>query len=383
MADYKHGTYGEFAESIGDIATQSGTVVVYVGVAPVNLVRGYAAYVNAPKKLASYGAVKRYFGYSDNWDAFGLCEAFHLHFDNAAGNVGPIVAINVLDPDIHRKADATTVNLTFANGRATIASDTIILDTLVLAEKVEGVDFSVDYDFTKGQVIIDSIGATKITGTVTATYNEVDTAAITAEDIIGGVTQAGEYSGLGCLALVYPELNMIPNLLACPGWSHIPTVYEAMITAGMKINGHWDAFIYADMPLIHEGAAVDTIEKAIAWKKDNGYNNERSKVFWPQAQDTAGRIYHKACLAAWRTLLVDEGNYGVPMETPSNKPIPVAKQYFGADSTNRGFDQQRGNELNAAGITTAISGFSGVPILRRTSTVRSPITATFSTIPSV
>lgn len=353
MADYKHGTHGNFAESIGDSATQSGTVVVYVGVAPVNLVRGYAAYVNAPVKLANYGAVKRYFGYSDNWSAFGLCEAFHLHFKNAAGNVGPIVAINVLDPDTHRKTDATTVNLTFANGRATIASDTIILDTLVLAEKVEGTDYTVDYDFTKGQVVIDSLGV-KLTGTVVATYSEVDPAKIVETDIIGGVTQTGEYSGLGCLGLVYPELHLIPNLIVAPGWSHIPAVYEAMITAGMRINGHWDAFVYADMPLEHGGNVVDTIEKAIQWRKDNGYIIERSKVFWPQTQDTADRALHVSCLAAWRTLLVDEGNYGMPMETPSNKPVPVAKQYFGASSTNRGFDQQGGNELNAAGITTVI-----------------------------
>ena len=354
MADYKHGTYGEFAASIGDIATQSGTVVAYVGVAPVNLVRGYAAYVNAPIKLASWGAVTRNFGYSDNWAAFDLCEAFQLHFNNAAGNIGPIVAINVLDPDVHRKTEATTVNLTFANGRATIDSDTIILDTLVLAEKVAGTDYSVDYDFTKNQVIIDSVGATKITGTVVATYNEVDTSAITADDIIGGVTQAGEYSGLGCVGLIYPELYLIPNLILCPGWSHVPAVYEAMLVAGQKINGHWDAFAYADIPLLDNGVAVDTIEKAIAWKKDNGYTNERSKVFWPKSQDTAGRIYHDAVLAAWRTLLVDEANDGIPMETPSNKALPIAKQYFGADSTNRGFDQQRANELNAAGITTTI-----------------------------
>lgn len=39
MADYKHGTYGEFAASIGDVATQAGTIAVYVGLAPVNLVQ--------------------------------------------------------------------------------------------------------------------------------------------------------------------------------------------------------------------------------------------------------------------------------------------------------------------------------------------------------
>ena len=170
---YKHGTYGEFARSIGAAVTNSGTNAVYVGVAPINLVRGFAAYVNAPMKLANYDAAKRYFGYSDNWTDFDLCEAFHLHFNNAAGGVGPIVAINVLDPATHKKAGDTTGPLAFVNGRATIDSDTIILDSLVLDGKVEGVDFSIDYDFTKGQVIISSIGDT-ITGSVTATYSEVD-----------------------------------------------------------------------------------------------------------------------------------------------------------------------------------------------------------------
>ena len=68
------------------------------------------------------------------------------------------MAINVLDPAKHKKAQETTKELAFANGQATIQSGTIILDTLVLADKVEGVDFSIDYDFTKGQVIIDSLG---------------------------------------------------------------------------------------------------------------------------------------------------------------------------------------------------------------------------------
>ena len=353
MAEYKHGTYGEFAASIGDAVTQSGTVAVYVGTAPVNLVRGYAEFVNAPVKLSTFEAVKRYMGYSDNWTAFDLCEAFKLHFDNAAGNIGPIVAINVLDPDLHRKAKETVQTLNFMNGRATIESDTIILDTLVLLDKKEGVDYSVDYDFTKGQVIIDSIGE-KIAGTVDAVFFEVDTSAITEVDIIGGVTAGGVYTGLGCVDLVYQELYLIPNLILCPRWSEEPAVYEAMIVAGTKINGHWDAYIYGDIPLNDDSGKVDTIEAAIKWKPDNGYNNERSDVFWPRGKDTAGRIYHAAVLAAWRTMLVDATHDGVPMEVPSNKSIPIAAQYFGEDSKNRGFDQQRANELNAAGITTIV-----------------------------
>ena len=350
---YKHGTYGEFSSSIGKTGTQSGTVAVYVDTAPVNLIRGFAEYVNAPVKLETFGAAKRYMGYSDNWAAFGLCEAIHTHLDNADGNVGPIVAINVLDPAKHKKETETVATLTFANGQAVLKSDTIILDTLVLLEKEEGTDYSVDYDYTKGQVIISSIGE-PITGTVDAVFFEIDPAAIVAEDIIGGVTAGGEYTGLGVVDLVYQELGLIPNLILSPNWSHIPAVYEALVKAGRKINGHWDAFVYADLPLVDGDAKVDTIEAAIKWKEKNGYTNERSKVFWPQNQDTAGRTYHAAVLGAWRSMQVDADNYGMPMETPSNKPVPVCKHYFGEGSKNRGFDQQRANELNAEGITTTV-----------------------------
>ena len=353
MSVYKHGTYGEFASSVGKVAAQSGTIPVYVGVAPINLIRGYAAYVNTPVKLADIDAVKRHMGYSGNWSSFDLCEAFALHFDNGSGNIGPVVAINVLDPAKHKKALQTTQSLTFVNGTATIISDTIILDTLVLADKVEGTDFSISYDFDKGQVVISSIGE-DITGSVQATFDEVDPSAVVEADIIGGSTDGGVYTGLGCVELVYQTLNLIPNLLLCPGWSTKPTVYKAMVKAAAKINGHWDAIVYADIPVVDGSDKVDTIDTAKDWKDENGYTSEFSKVFWPMAKDNSGNLYHAAVLCAWRTLLVDYTHDGVPMESPSNKAVPVAAQYFGEGSTNRGFDQQRGNTLNADGITTIV-----------------------------
>ena len=237
---YKHGTYGEFAESIGGVSTKSGTLAVYVGTAPVNLIQGYADadVVNAPVLLNDFNTVKRLVGYSPNWAGFTLCEAFKVHFDNAAGNAGPIVAINVLDPATHKKAMQTTQEVTFVNKRATITSDTIVLDTLVLADKVKGTDFTVDYDFTAGQVVLTDISNDGISASVQATFDEVDLSKITKTEIIGGVTSAGVYSGLGCVGLVYPETNLVPNLIAAPGWSHEPDVYKAMIVAGTKINGH-------------------------------------------------------------------------------------------------------------------------------------------------
>ena len=353
MADYKHGTYGEFADSIGEVATQSGTVAVYVGAAPVNLIRGYADRVNAPVRLNNVSDVYTLMGYSKNWAAFDLCEAFKLHFDNASGNVGPIVAINVLDPATHKKTEETTKSVTFVNGRATFESDTIILDTLVVADSVENTDFTIGYDFARGQVVLNSIGDA-ISGTVNVTYSEVDASLVDADDIIGAATDAGVYTGLGCVGLVYQELDLIPNLILCPKWSENPEVYKAMVAAGTKINGHWDAFVYADIPVLDNAAKVDTIALAQKWKNDNSYNNERSKVFWPKAKDNNGIIYHSAVLGAWRTMMVDASHGGIPMESPSNKPLPIAKQYFGEGSTNRGFDQQQANKLNENGITTVV-----------------------------
>lgn len=350
---YKHGAYGEFAQSIGGVAIQSGTTAVYVGTAPVNLIRGYASAVNEPIRLTDFASVQRLMGYSPNWNTFTLCEAFKVHFNNTAGNAGPIVAINVLDPATHKKAQATNVQLSFVNKQATITSDTIILDTFAISDKVEGTDYTIDYNYTTGQVIIEDISSDGMGATIQATYSEIDTTNIDEDVIIGGVTANGVYTGLGCVALVYQKMNLIPNLIVAPGWSENKAVYTAMVTAGTQINGHWDAFVLADLPLTDDDGAIDTIEKAIQWKSDNGYTLERSKIYYPQFTNTDGEVFHGSTLCAWKMLQVDADNDGIPMETPSNKSVPIARQYFG-ESSNAGFDQQRANDLNAAGISTAV-----------------------------
>lgn len=156
--EYLYGAFGHIGETVAQSAVQAGTVPVYVGVAPVNLVRGYAEQdvINVPTKISNFVDAQKKQGYAADWSTFTLCEAFAAHFDNTKGNIGPIYAINVLDPDVHRKAAATTKTLTFTNGRTEFSSSTIILDTFVLANKVEGVDFTLDYSFVKGSVIVSS-----------------------------------------------------------------------------------------------------------------------------------------------------------------------------------------------------------------------------------
>lgn len=356
---YLYGAYGHIGETIAQSAVQAGTTPVYIGTAPINLVRNYKDVkgVNSPLKLSDFMSAQRKMGISPDWNKFTLCEVMTAHFNNPLGNIGPIYVINVLDPEIHKKTTQTTKALTFVNGRAEFISDTIILDTFLIADKAEGADYNLDYNYTKNSVVITSADPdAPLNGSVNVTFCEIDTTAITAAEIVGGVTANGEYSGLGALKLLYQEQYQVCNLLAAPGWSHEPAVYNALISAAQKINGHWDAFVVADIPLVdNEGEKVDTIQKANDWKTAHGYTNERSKVFWPQTMDNAGQVFHLSTLAMVELMRADYSHDSVPMETCGNKEVQGIKQYFGADSKNRGFDQQAANDLTSNGIGTIIA----------------------------
>lgn len=352
---YKHGTYGEFAKSIGAVPINSETTAVYVGTAPVNLLRGYSAAVNAPIKISNLTEAQEKLGYSKDWNSFTLCEAMEAHFNNVLGNVGPVVFINVLDPATHKKLQSKTESLTFVNGQAKIKSDTIILDTLALADKVEGTDYTVSYDFAAGTAVISS---TTITEAVEATYSEVDTSAVENSDVVGQATSAGVYKGLGVIQLIYPELGLVTNIIAAPKFSAVKEVYKAMVNAATKINGHWDAFVNADISITD----TDTIAKAIDAKATNEMVAERSKAYWPMWKTAGGDIYHLSTLATKAMLEIDTEHDTVPMESCSNKQIISGKQYFGASSTNKGFDQQTANQLNEKGITTAVF-WGGINVL--------------------
>lgn len=356
---YLYGAYGHLGETIAQSAVQAGTTPVYVGTAPINLVRNYKDVkgINKPIKLNNFVDAQRKLGISADWNKFTLCEVMTAHFNNPIGNIGPIYVINVLDPETHKKAEQTTKNLTFVNGRVEFVSDTIILDTFAISEKAEGVDYNLDYNYTKNSVIITSADAeSPLTGSQNVMFYEIDASTITSDTIIGGVTANGEYSGLGALKLLYQEQYQVCNLLAAPGWSHDPKVYNALINAAQKINGHWDAWVCVDIPLKSSTQeAVDTIQKAIDWKKANGYTNERSKVCWPQTMDNTEQVFHLSTLAMVEYMRADYSHDSVPMETCGNKEVQGIKQYFGTDSKNQGFDQQDANDLTSNGIMTIIA----------------------------
>jgi phage tail sheath protein FI len=261
---YLHGIYGEQVPTT-DALPPAGvtTLPVYIGTAPVDQVDDPTKVIKTPILVNSFDEAKDKLGYSDDWETYTLCEAMYAHFKNRIQPIGPIVLINVLDPN---------------SGEA------------------------VSYD-----------------------------------DVI---------EGLSTVRLVYQTHNMIPTIIAAPGWSQIKAVKEAMITASQKINGHWDALVVADI----DTTEATTISAATNWRTTNGYTDINMKLGWPMAE-SAGRKFHASTLMALRMQQTDYANDNVPFVSPSNKPVDITSTVL-KDGTVIQFDETEANELNKSGITT-------------------------------
>ena len=356
MSDkYLYGAYGHIDNTVAEEATQANFAAIYVGTAPVNLIRGYASkkLVNEPVKLSNITA-KNVIGYSNDWNSFTLSEVISAHFDNTKGNIGPVYVINVLDPEKHKK-DSEEHSVTFVNREAKIESDTIIIDTFAIEEKVEGVDYELSYNFSTGKLTITSIGSTKLEGQVACTYEEVDPSKIT-EAVFQGAKKDGVYTGAHVIEKLYPFYGIVPQYVAAPGFTDNPANYEMICDLCYQINNHWFGFVYADLPILAGSEKVDTFDKAKSFRKNNNYFKANSKIYWPMSGINGKGNYHLSTLAVVEKMRADMKQAGHhPCQTDGNKTVPISYQYFGEGSSNGGFDQEDGNVLAKDGISTVVA----------------------------
>lgn len=355
MADYLHGAYGRIQAIGTKVAVKSRNAIVYVGTAPVHTVEGGGNNVNRPIPVTNIAEARKYFGYSEDWAKYTLCEAMHAHLENKA--VGPLILINVLDPATHKEAEKGTVSLTPENGRIVIANaEDIVLDSVTITGKTKGTDYTAQYDFKKKLLTIAEITpGTLGTEALAITYDNVDAAAVDADDVIGASDGAGLNTGLFAIKNVYQETGFIPSFLLAPGFSSLPDVHSVMIQVSEKINSHWDAYVMADIPIVDEESTPITLATANTWKNANGYNKPNETVYFPLAKGMDGKIYHLSVLAAanFQELLVAQD--GIPYKTASNTECAIISNlYMGEDSVGRVFDDYLiNNQLNRNGIASA------------------------------
>ena len=355
MSDYKHGALGVIQAAGNKAAAKSQTAIVYVGTAPVHTIAGGADNLNKPIVVENIAQARNLFGYSDEWGEFTLCEAMKAHLET--NGVGPLIFINVLDPDTHQQAEGGTGSLTPANGRITIANaELIILDSVAVATKVKGTDYAVAYDAKKKTITIAELTSGALgEAALTVTWDIVDPDAVDEDDVIGASDGAGMNTGICAIQNVYQETGYIPSMLLVPGFSSNPDVHAAMVLNTSKVNGHWDVYMFTDIPIVDADADPVTLALASTWKTANGYDEENETVFFPLAKGTDGQTYHLSVLAAanFQALLLEQN--GIPYKTASNTAVPVVENlYLGEAYLGRVYDDTLINDtLNKNGIASA------------------------------
>lgn len=358
MAEYLHGAYGQIQAVGSRVSTESQSAIVYVGTAPVHMVEGGAEFVNKPVLVNNIAEARKKLGYSDDFASYTLCEAMHVHFDR--NGVGPLVFINVLDPKKHVSDQSGSKSLKPENGRVNIAgAEKIILDTVTVkagsVAKVKGTDYTISYNCDKKLITIAEVQKGSLgTEALTISYQEIDPAAVTTDEVIGTSDGYGRNTGVFAVQNVYQETGFIPSFLLAPGFSSIPAVHSAMVDNSFKINGHWDAYLMVDIPIV-DGEKAVTLATAAEWKNANGYTKENETVYFPMASGTDGKKYHLSTLAAANLQVLLSKQDGIPYRTASNTECGLIENlYLGESEVGRVFDDTIINSvLNKNGIASA------------------------------
>lgn len=358
MAEYLHGAYGQIQAVGSRVSDQSQMAICYIGTAPVHQVQGGGENVNKPILVSNISEARRKLGYSDDFASFTLCEAMNAHFN--LNGVGPLIFINVLDPKKHVKEQSVSKTLTPSNGKVTLVeAENVVADSITVksgaSTKVVGKDYSIAYNADKKTITISEARKGGLgTAELTITYQEIDPAAVTTDDIIGASDGYGLNSGVYVIQNVYQQTGFIPSFFVAPGFSCEPAVHSAMIQASQKINGHWDCYVLSDIPIVDVETEI-TMETAYSWKKANGYTNENETVYFPMAEGSDGHKYHLSTLAAanLQTLLSQQD--GIPYRTASNTACGIIKNlWVGESGKGRIYDDGIINEaLNQNGIASA------------------------------
>ena len=353
VTDYKHGVYGEQTPSANSAIPAIGTVPAYIGTAPIQQVNAagesgfdYSPYINTPILIRRYRDVTQKLGYTDNWAGMTLCEAISAHFLAGDEPIGPIVVVNMTNPaKLASKNTETTVTLSGTAGdKVGYLNDPLAaIENIALSATsgslTKGSDYTMAYE--DGQIVINVTKSGFTDASVTATYKQIDVTQTT-------LTATVFASALAALDVAEVKTGQIPNVIAAPGWSHLPAYHtELMAKVQERLAQKWYTIAVTDIPA---DDTTNTPALAQEWKDENGYNSKLEKPCWPMAL-YGGQKYHLSTLAAVDMQTVDTNAGGVPYISPSNKAINADATILD-DGTEIYISEVTGNSLNMVGITT-------------------------------
>lgn len=353
VTDYKHGVYGEQTPSANSAATAVGTVPAYIGTAPIQQVNAagesgfdYSPYINTPILIRRYRDVAQSLGYSEDWSTMTLGEAVSAHFLAGDEPIGPIVVVNMADPTkLASENTETPITLSGTTGdKVGYLNDPLAaIENIALSATsgvlTKGADYTLSY--VDGQIMVQVTKSDFTDASVTATYKQIN---VTQETL----TATAFASALAALDVAEVKTGQIPNVIAAPGWSHLPAYHaELMAKVKERLAQKWNAIAVTDIPA---DDTTNTPALAQEWKTENSYNSKLEKPCWPMVL-YGGQKYHLSTLAAVDMQTVDTNAGGIPYISPSNKVINASATCL-EDGTELYISEVTGNALNQKGITT-------------------------------
>jgi len=341
---------------------------VYIGTAPIN--DGDLTCVNVPRvyyKLEEAEADLGPVSDPSKWSQWTLHEVVHAHFDTYA--VGPIVCIQVLDPDnTDHVASATGESHQLVDGKVKlqvyggpdepmlgILKSTVVVKVASVT-KTLGTDYTLDFD-ADGFLVVTRKSTGSIpsnSSIITADFDYLDPSGVVTADVVGGYS-AGSYKGVAAIDQVYPRLRLVPGLLLAPGFSHLPEVAAALSSKAHAVNGAFRALAVCDLST--DSGDIPTYADAGAWKADNGFDQLDQVVTWPKVKN-GSNVYHSSTVFACLCDVTDAANAGVPFVSPINKALS-ATAAVNDDGDEILLDRVQANSLNDQGIVTVLNGFFG------------------------
>ncbi len=348
---YYHGV--RVVEEGTDIAPPiAGTgIQVIVGTAPVNLAENPKAAVNVPVLCNNLEEAETKLGYSKDFNSYTLCQSMYASF--IMYGVAPVVFINVLDPDKHKKQNLEK-EYSVVNGQAVIEAGGVLKNSVVVKNGDTKLEADTDYllTFNADENLVITLISEQAAGlsSITVASDSIDPSKVTAEDIIGGYdVKTGQESGLEAIRQVYPRTGMTPSLILAPGWSHKPEVGAVMMTKCECINGVFTAECLLDLDTSKTKLYTDVPQL----KEDSGYQDRHALVLWPKVQADGVQMYYSAVYGAM-VAYTDASNDNVPSLYLSNKSLYIDNAVL-EDGTEIFMDREQANTLNGEGIVTVIS----------------------------
>ncbi|MGN0338657.1 MAG: hypothetical protein ACI4EE_14280 [Lachnospiraceae bacterium] len=348
MTDYKHGISTTRDSDISIEAVQAARVQVAIGTAPVNLLDDPSSAVNKPVLVTNRNEVKQLIGLCTDYENYTLMQTTLASLQKVG--VAPVVMINVLDPS--KPAHVTAVageEHALTKGKAVVEEAGILLDTLVVSS--ESVVGTADTDYvaafnSEGNVTVAVVDGGAFDGkdSLTIAYTKLNPEGVTAEDIIGGVTEDGIRTGIELVDEIYSRFEVIPDIISAPKYSKDPAVAAALEAKAELVGDLTSAIAVVDI----ESTTTTKIQDVKEAKDKLGCFTRWTVLCWPKVLMAGYEIYASAAVAAMlQYVTVNNGN--VPT-SPDNKPIPIDGVVLDGGAELHLTKKQVNNYLNAIGV---------------------------------